>query len=234
MEPKLRSSSGSVENGSRAPDRHARSFAFGRGLSRIDLPRTKCCRRSSAHCSTPTTPPAAFPRRHRRRGSAPPRTSPPTARGSDFVRRSGSVFTRRRHPWRSAIRRAARDHGMRVRIPRWNTVNFLMSRDAGLGRVRPTARTCVITTRSGAARREDSSGGVDVGPHGRPPSEPAREKLPDEQVALRRWRRLSRPARASCAAWGEEVEGPPVIAQPDRRAARNCGDVRPVRGCSIA
>src|SRR4051812_24620796 len=40
-------------------------------------------------------------------------------------------------------------------------------------------------------------------------------------------------ARASCAAWGKEVEGP-VIAQPDRRAARNCGDVRPVRECSIA
>ena len=38
MEPKLRSSSRGVENGSRAPDRHARSLAFGRGRSRF-----RCC-----------------------------------------------------------------------------------------------------------------------------------------------------------------------------------------------
>jgi hypothetical protein len=63
-------------------------------------------------------------------------------------------------------------------------------------------------------------------PHGLPPSEPAREELADEQAALRSARVVR------CV--GEDVEGPPVIAQPDRRAARNCGDVRPVRGCSIA
>src|ERR1051325_8499360 len=57
-------------------------------------------------------------------------------------------------------------------------------RDAGLDRVRASARGCGITTRSSAARREDSSGGVDVAP--RPPAvRPAREELADEQAALR-------------------------------------------------
>ena len=81
--------------------------------------------------------------------------------------------------------------------------------------------------------------------HGLPPSEPAREELSDEQAALRSMATLvapSVPPGESCwarpgalldvdgarvvLAWGEAVEASAVIAQPDRRAARNCGDVR--------
>ena len=55
-------------------------------------------------------------------------------------------------------------------------------------------RACVIMTRSGAARREDSSGGVDVWPHGPPPPAPAREELADEQAALRSMATLVAPS----------------------------------------
>ena len=74
-----------------------------RASSLIDTPRTKCSRRSSAHCSTPTNPflPASTQRRTER-GSTPPRTPPPHAPGGQIsTGGGGSVFTRRRHSSRA-------------------------------------------------------------------------------------------------------------------------------------
>jgi hypothetical protein len=65
--------------------------------SLIDLSPTKCSRRSSAHCSTPTTPPASLSLEHDEPRHSHGRLRQPP-KGDQFSRRrGGSVFRRRRH-----------------------------------------------------------------------------------------------------------------------------------------
>jgi hypothetical protein len=60
--------------------------------SLIDLPPTKCSRRSSAHCSTPTTPPASLSLEHDEPRHSHGRLRQPP-KGDQFSRRRGGQFS---------------------------------------------------------------------------------------------------------------------------------------------
>ena len=80
-----------------------RDSPVARASSLIDLPPTKCSRRSSAHCSTSTTPQPPLSSHRPTRLSTTPDGSATRPRGSVFVRRRGSVFTRRRQRATAAV-----------------------------------------------------------------------------------------------------------------------------------
>ncbi|MGZ6669483.1 MAG: PPOX class F420-dependent oxidoreductase [Solirubrobacteraceae bacterium] len=63
-----------------------------RTSSLIGTPRTKCSRRSSAHCSTSSTPPPGPRSTRTRPGSRSPRTPPPPSRGVKSQPAKGGQF----------------------------------------------------------------------------------------------------------------------------------------------
>jgi hypothetical protein len=206
MEPKLRSRSEDVENGSQAPDRHARSFAFDGAVAAESGPVL-----GAAHDRVEVR--AHVPRQ---------------LLGEHGVHRTSRLACREPVGGRLDDRilevdpRGTRRAGLAV-LPETSSRGLPRRLRGGCGPGLPLSEPTRGTRRR--TGRAAQHGGACRAQRCRP----ALAAVGREVGAPFRCRR-----RASCAAWGEEVEGPPVIAQPDRRAARTCGDVRPVRGCSIA